>query len=137
MSIVLDASMTIAWLFAAERSDAARAVLRRIAAEGASVPSIWRLEVADVLRSAVRTARCGADYADRSIERLARLPIAVDTETDRQAWGETRRLSQDQDLTLYDASYLELAIRLKQPLASCHAALIRSAGRVGLDVLSA
>jgi hypothetical protein len=58
MSLVLDASMTIAWLFDDERTPAAHAVMRRVVAEGAIVPSLWRLEVANVLRNAVRRGRC-------------------------------------------------------------------------------
>ncbi len=137
MSVVLDASMTVSWLFATERSDASHAVLRRVAAEGASVPSLWRLEVANVLRNAVRRGRCDELYADRCLERLRRLRITVDSETDTHAWGQTRRLAQAQDLTLYDAAYLELAKRREQPLASCDAALMKAARSVGLDVLSA
>ena len=136
MSIVLDASMTIAWLFAAERSDAPRAVLRRVISEGATVPAIWRLEVANILNGAARSARCTIEYADRSIGRLARLPIKVDAETDRHAWGATRRLATEHQLTLYDASYLELAVRSRNPLASCDRALIRSAKRLGLEVVA-
>jgi len=135
MSFVLDASMTIAWLFAAERSEAARAVLRLCVTEGASVPAIWRLEVANVLRNAVRRRRCGQDYADRSLARLARLPITVDAETDRHAWGETRRLALTHDLTLYDAAYLELAARLRRPLATGDASLMLAAKRLRLKIL--
>jgi predicted nucleic acid-binding protein len=134
MSVVLDASMTIAWFFATERQDAARAVLRRVAAQGATVPSLWRLEVANVLKNAVRRGRCRADYADRSLARLARLRIAVDLETDAQAWGATRQLALEHDLTLYDAAYLELAIRRRQPLASCDIKLIGAATAIGVEV---
>ncbi len=58
MSVVLDASMAIAWLFDDERTAAAYAVMRRVVAEGAVVPTLWRLEVANVLRNAVRRGRC-------------------------------------------------------------------------------
>ena len=108
MSLVLDASMTIAWLFKTERSEVPRAALRRVAREGAVVPSLWRLEVANVLRNSVRRGRCREDYATRSLGRLERLPVSVDHETDSHAWGETRRLALAHDLTLYDAAYLEL-----------------------------
>jgi predicted nucleic acid-binding protein len=136
MSVVLDASMTVAWLFVTEDTDASHAVLRRVAADGANVPSLWRLEVANVLRNAVRRGRCDEDYAERCLERLERLRIAVDSETDRHAWGQTRRLACEQDLSLYDAAYLELAMRCGQPLASCDAALINAARLLGLEVLS-
>lgn len=135
MSLVLDASMTIAWLFRDERSDLTETVLRRVAAEGAFVPSIWRLEIANVLRNAVRRRRCDQGYADRSIRRLSRLGIAVDGQTDRHAWGATRDLSREHGLTVYDASYLELAVRLGQTLASRDAALLRAARTLGLGVL--
>ena len=91
MSLVLDASMTIAWLFDDERTDGSAAALRHVRDEGAVVPSLWRLEVANVLRNAVRRGRCDHDYVDRSLDRLLRLPITVDTETDARAWDATAR----------------------------------------------
>jgi predicted nucleic acid-binding protein len=136
MSLVLDASMTITWLFDDETTEAAHRVMRRVATEGAIVPSLWRLEVANVLRNAVRRGRCDDGYADRSLQRLERLMIAVDAETDARAWGETRSLSRDENLTLYDAAYLELALRVRSPLASCDAALVTAGRRRGLEVLT-
>jgi predicted nucleic acid-binding protein len=135
VSVVLDASMTIAWLFRDERTDPPKTLLRRVAAEGALVPAIWRLEVANVLRNAVRRGRCDEGYATRSLRRLGRLRIAVDSETDRHAWGATTELSRQHDLTVYDAAYLELALRSRQPLASRDAALLRAAREVGVTVL--
>jgi predicted nucleic acid-binding protein len=135
VSLVVDASMTIAWLFRDERSDLPQAVLRRVAAEGAAAPSIWRLEVANVLRNSVRRGRCSDDYASRCLQRLGRLRIIVDGETDRHAWGATRAVSREHNLTLYDAAYLELAVRLGQPLASRDVALLNAARAVGIDAV--
>lgn len=135
MSIVIDASVTIAWIFAAERAEGPRLALRRVVAEGAVVPSLWRLEVANVLQVAVRRGRCDQSYADRSLDRLKRLAIAIDQETDTHAWAETRRLALMKGLTLYDAAYLELALRLDRPLASRDVALAAAASRSGLDVI--
>jgi predicted nucleic acid-binding protein len=135
VSIVVDASMTIAWFFREERTGTPQSVLRRVAREGGLVPSLWRLEIANVLRNAVRRGRCEEAYATRCLERLGRLRIAIDSETDERAWGATRRLSIEHDLTLYDAAYLELAIRRRQPFASIDAALITAARRIGLAVL--
>ncbi len=136
MSLVLDASMTIAWLFDDERTPGSAAALRQVLDEGAVVPSLWRLEVANVLRNAVRRGRCDHGYVDRSVDRLRRLPIAVDTETDARAWDATRALARGTDVTLYDAAYLELAIRLGAPLASrdrmlCAAALSHGVALIG------
>jgi predicted nucleic acid-binding protein len=137
MSVVVDASMAIAWLFDDERTPAAHTIMRRVVAEGALVPTLWRLEVANVLRNAVRRGRCDEGHAERSLERLGRLSIQSDEDTDRQAWGMTRELSRQENLTLYDAAYLELALRKRLPLASCDAALIAAAARRAVDVLSA
>ena len=137
MSVVVDASMAIAWLFADERTDAAHAVMLRVVSGGAFVPSLWRLEVANVLRNAVRRGRCDEAYVDRSLERLGRLPVEIDDETSMHAWTATRALSREQGLTSYDAAYLELAVRKSQPLATCDADLIAAAGRCGVEVLTA
>ena len=137
MTLVLDASMTIAWLFDDQRTEAAHAVMRRVVAEGAIVPSLWRLEVANVLRNAVRRGRCNETYVDRSLARLARLAIKCDQETDDHAWGSTRTLARKEDLSLYDAAYLELAIRRRMSLASCDKALLAAAARRKVEVVSA
>ena len=137
MSVVLDASMAIAWLFADERTDGAHAVMLRVVSGGAVVPSLWRLEVANVLRNAVRRGRCDEAYVDRSLERLSRFPVEADEETSMHARTATRTLSREQGLTSYDAAYLELAIRKSRPLATCDADLIAAAGRRGLEVLTA
>jgi predicted nucleic acid-binding protein len=136
MSFVLDSSMTIAWLFEDERTEAAHRVMLDVVDAGATVPSLWRLEVANVLRNAVRRSRCDEDYVERSLSRLQRLPIAVDAETDAHAWGATRHLARELDLTLYDAAYLELALRTGQALASCDSALIAAAKRKRVEVLT-
>ena len=72
MTLVLDASMTIAWLFDDERTEAAHTVLRRVVAEGAIVPCLWRLEVANVMRNAARRGRC--NELCRSVTGKARSP---------------------------------------------------------------
>ncbi|HZK99749.1 MAG TPA: type II toxin-antitoxin system VapC family toxin [Caulobacteraceae bacterium] len=137
MSLVLDASMAIAWLFGEVSTEAADQVMRRVATRGAFVPSLWRLEVANVLRSAVRRGRCDEGYADQSLGRLARMPIRLDDETDAHAWGAIRVLSREEDLTPYDAAYLELALRRGLPMASNDVALIAAAGRRGVENLAA
>jgi predicted nucleic acid-binding protein len=137
LSLVLDASMAVAWLFEEERTPTTEAAKQRVTREGAGVPSIWRLEVANVLRSAVRRGRCDESYASASLILLNRLMITVDGETDLRAWSDSRALSLAEGLTLYDASYLELAIRTGGTLASLDVDLVAAAGRRGVGVLTA
>lgn len=136
MSLVLDASMAVSWLFDDERTPRAHAVMRRVAEEGATVPSLWRLEVANVLENAVRRQRCDRDHVDRSLAHLGQMLIHADDETDRRAWSATLALAREERLTLYDAAYLELALRLQSPLATGDAALAAAASRRGIEVLS-
>jgi predicted nucleic acid-binding protein len=48
---------------------------------------------------------------------LSNLPIHVDPETHRQAWGATARLAEKRRITLYDSAYLELSPWRGLPLA--------------------
>jgi len=137
VTLVIDASMAIAWLFRSERTQAAQLVLRRVVAEGATVPSLWRIEVANALRTAARRGRCDEEYVDWSLHRLGQLAIGIDAEIDSHAWVATLALARQHDLTLYDAAYLELALRLRQPLATCDTALINAGTRCGVEVLAA
>ena len=70
MSLVIDSSITLAWLFDDERTPQADAVMRQVAKAGAVVPSLWRLEVANGLQSAVRRKRIDAAFRDASIADL-------------------------------------------------------------------
>ncbi|WP_252181186.1 type II toxin-antitoxin system VapC family toxin [Azospirillum sp. B4] len=91
----------------------------------------------NVLRNAARRGRCDEAHVDRSLARLERLAILGDEDTERHAWSTARQIAREENLTLYDAAYLELALRKRIPLASCDAALIAAAKRRAVEVLSA
>ena len=134
MSLVLDSSMALAWLFEDENSDQATNVLLQVTEIGATVPSLWRLEVANALQMAVRRGRIDAEFRDASLADLAALSIVVDSETDYQAWSTTLHLAGYCKLTLYDAAYLELAQRLNLPLATLDQALVNAAAGIGVTL---
>ncbi len=135
MSLVIDSSMTLAWYFEDERTEANIAVLRQVAETGAVVPALWRLEVLNGFQMAVRRGRIDTAYRDKSLARLESLVIAIDPDTNPQAWSATLRLCDRFGLTSYDAAYLELAQRLKLPLATLDAALVRAARAENLPVV--
>src|SRR5579862_326173 len=54
MSVVLDSSMTLAWVYSEETSEAVSQVFALLGRSGAWVPQLWRLEVANVLEMGVR-----------------------------------------------------------------------------------
>ena len=137
MTLVLDSSVTVAWLFRDEQTDAGRQVLQMVAESGAIVPALWRIEVANALQTAIRRGRIDADYRAASIADLQLLDISVDAESDRHVWTTTLNLSDRFGLTLYDAVYLELAQRRSLPLASLDRQLREAATELGLRLLGA
>ncbi len=136
MSVVLDSSATLAFVFQDEKSPVAARVFERVAAGRGHVPSLWRLEVANGLQAALRRGRITAAFRDAALEDLGALDIAVDRETDAHAWAATLALADRFRLTLYDAAYLELAARLGLPLGSLDRALVAAAGEAGVAVVA-
>jgi predicted nucleic acid-binding protein len=137
MSFVLDSSVTMAWAYAEETSPAVREVFEHLAQHGAWVPSLWRLEVANVLEMSVRRGRRDAAFRNATLEDLALLPIAIDTETDRHAWSATLHLATRHRLTAYEAAYLELALRRGLPLATLDSELRAAAAAEKVPMLGA
>lgn len=135
MSLVLDSSVTLAWLYSDELTDSIRQVFEQVTASRAWVPSLWRLEVANALQMAVRRKRIDSAFRDASLSDLALLNIAADPDTDAFAWSTTLRLADRFQLTLYDAAYLELAQRLSLPLASLDQELRKAGEGLGLKLL--
>jgi predicted nucleic acid-binding protein len=135
MSLVLDSSITIAWAYNDETTPQVLDVFDRLIANGAWVPSLWRIEVANVLEKKVRGRRNDAVFRDSALTNLSLLPISIDPETDRQAWGATLRLAERHRLTLYDAVYLELALRRALPLATLDLELRAAAKAEGVRLL--
>ena len=135
MSLVLDCSATLAWASDDETTDPIRAVWERIGDSGAVVPTLWRLEVANSLTVAVRRKRIDAEFRRSVLVDLAVLDIAVDRETDEQAWTNTLVFADNHRLTLYDAAYLELAVRRGLRLATLDRELIAAARSIGVPTL--
>ncbi len=135
MIAVIDASVALSWFLQDEQSPASDRLFSQVAEEGAIVPSLWRLEIANALQVAVRRNRIDRAHRDGTIQRAGRLPIEVDPETDTHAWTRTLHLSERHNITVYDAAYLELALRKGVPLATRDQELAKAAVESGVTVL--
>lgn len=135
MSLVLDSSVALSWLLPDEESAGAGALLDRVVISRAWVPALWHLEVANALLMAVRRGRIDAGFREASLQDLALLPIQVDPDTHRFGWSVTLQLAERHDLSVYDAAYLELALRLSLPLATLDRKLSSAAKACGAAVL--
>ena len=137
MSLVLDSSITVAWLYREEATKSVDELFENLIQASAWVPALWHLEVANVLQMGVRRKRHGSDFRDRVLSDLSDFPIHVDQETHQQAWGTTVRLAERRGLTVYDAAYLELAMRRGLPLATLDEELRAAAVSEGVQLLGA
>jgi predicted nucleic acid-binding protein len=135
--MVIDASLTMTWYFDDESTAATDALLDRVSTDGAMVPGLWHLEVANAFQMAVRRQRIDEVYRDASLSELALMPITTDADTNSYAWTTTLRLAERFSLTLYDAAYLELAQRRSLPLATLDKELRAAAPALNIALLGA
>jgi predicted nucleic acid-binding protein len=130
--LVLDASVTLAWCFPEESTAYSEGVLDVLASGGEAVtPAIWPFEVANGLLVAERRKRITIAQVTSVLQRIADLPIAIDPTRMDRAFGSILLAARDQNLTEYDAAYLELALREGVPLASLDGRLRQAARTTG------
>lgn len=132
---MLDNSVALAWCFEDEQTPVVMDLLDRVAETGANAPLLWPLEALNGLLVAERRRRLDPDRRSRLAMFLRELPIRLDIETADQAWDATGKIAHELKLTLYDATYLELALRRRLPLASLDQNLRKAATAVGVEVL--
>jgi predicted nucleic acid-binding protein len=117
--IVLDASVAVAWCCEDEKSHFTEGILDLLSA-GTEVltPAIWPFEVANALLAAERRKRITVARVTALLRRIAGLPISVDPIESGRAFEQILSVARQQNLTEYDAAYLELALRTGFPLAT-------------------
>ncbi|HJD65723.1 MAG TPA: type II toxin-antitoxin system VapC family toxin [Rickettsia endosymbiont of Bembidion nr. Transversale] len=120
-SFVLDASITLSWFMLNEKKQ--YKLLDKAITEGAIVPIIWGLEISNSLLYAERRGRIDVSQRQSAIYLLKEIGIKVDRTSLEHIWSETMDLAERHCLTIYDASYLELALRYDLPLATLDKAL--------------
>ena len=135
-SFVIDNSVVMSWCFQDQANDYADAILGRLVDAAACVPSIWPLEVVNVLLAAERRGYIGEADSVRFIDLLSQLPIRVQNEGPRTSMKDVLALARAHGLSSYDASYLDLAMKKGLPLATLDKKLKQAAKAVKLRILS-
>ena len=136
-SFVLDASVALAWCFNDESTPTAWGLLDRLSAAPGHVPALWALEIGNILLGAEKRQRITQARTVEFLGILGELDIRVDQDMHGCAFRDVLPLARDQNLTTYDASYLELAMRLGLPLATKDKALARAAAALRIKTLAA
>jgi predicted nucleic acid-binding protein len=135
-AFVVDASVGFAWVYPSQASAETDALLEGVEA-GATVvaPALWFLEVANGLLAAQRRKLLTGSERKSALEMLSALRVTIDDESGHAAFHKTSTLAEKYGLSVYDAAYLEVALRRQLPLGSRDGALRSAAKRSGVKVL--
>ncbi|QFY90650.1 type II toxin-antitoxin system VapC family toxin [Magnetovirga frankeli] len=140
MNFVMDASVALLWLAPATNpagGDYAANTLAALKQSKAVVPSLFALEIANVISKIESKGIVTEADSQRYIGLLERLNIITDQATAAHALSETLNLARRYNLSAYDASYLELALRTGLPLATLDADLAKAAKIAGVSIFGA
>ena len=134
---VLDASYAISWAREEEQTPEALQHLRALGRREAEalVPLLWCTEIANVLLTLERSNKLSAELISEWTTTYCTLPITLFPTDIEQCLTEIRPLAQAHGLSVYDASYLHLAMREEVPLATFDRQLIKAAPKVGVKLL--
>lgn len=134
--LVLDGSIALSWVLPDELSPQTNTVLAVIeAGRKTIVPVHWALEVANALWMAERRKRISPADTTAALAVFRRIPIEIDPETGSKAGSDTLVLARQHTLSIYDAAYLELAMRRGAALASLDEPLRAAARKLGVPLL--
>jgi predicted nucleic acid-binding protein len=135
LTFVVDASITMSWCFKDESSELAGLVLERLSVDDAIAPAIWPYEIANSLLTAERRGRVSEAEVPQLAGFIRALPISVDSADPRADMETLISLGRVRSLSVYDASYLHLAIRSGLPLATADGKLRAACKRIGIQLV--
>lgn len=135
MEIVVDASLTLTWCLLDEKHPGAERVLEESYKASMHVPQHWALEVSNGLVMAMKRGRISESEIYEALAFLAVFDFFPDAFTASAAKSTALALAIRHRLTLYDAAYLELALRLGHPLATLDQKLAKAAEEEGVEVM--
>jgi len=126
---IADASVAMGWVHPAQATSETAAMLDAI--EGGAVlevPALWPLEVANALTVLVRRRKLAEEDRQTGLGWLRALPLRIDYEMASLAFSKLSELASAYRLSVYDATYLELAERRRLALG-CKDGPLRTAAR--------
>jgi predicted nucleic acid-binding protein len=134
---VIDASVAVAWCVQTQATRLSEAAIEAVTENGGHVPSQFWFEVLHGLSRSERRGLVRREIVDRYLVLLSELPIIIDEAYEAAGMVELNELARQHAVKIYDASYLELALRLRVPLATRDASLARAAQTAGVTLFTA
>jgi predicted nucleic acid-binding protein len=135
MGFIIDASVALSWLFADEFTPAAEALLKQANDNAVFGPSHLWLEISNGALMGERRGRVESSQTILWLGQIAALGISIDRGNPSLGLDGLLPIARLHGLTVYDAAYLELAARLRLPLATFDKRLASAARNVGVEVI--
>ncbi|WP_271065750.1 type II toxin-antitoxin system VapC family toxin [Caulobacter sp. NIBR1757] len=132
--LVVDSSIVLSWLLGDEASAITDALADDVHRTGAIGPAHLRAEVANVLVMLERRRRISSAAVIASLSDFEDMAIQFEPGLDAATTRAVVQLARAEGLTVYDASYLELALRLDAELFTLDKDLVAAARRHGVPV---
>ena len=133
-SFVIDASVILSWYNPDEQNDYTKNILFCMKKERAITPCLCYYEVNNVLRMLEKKEKVSSLNVDKAIVSIDKLQIIRDSAPTGFTMPLVLRLSREYGLTIYNACYLELAVRLNLPIASLDNELVKAAKAAGIEL---
>lgn len=131
-AIVLDVSVVLSWCLQDETEPLADQAMRDVTEHGAIVPGIWWYELRNALVMNERRGRLSSAETAATLADLRQLRILIDRAHDEDV---VVALAREQNLSVYDAAYIEVALRHTLPIASLDKRLRQAAAALGVTIL--
>jgi len=134
-SFVVDNSVVLSWIFKDENSRKSEDILKKLMDQKALVPSLWPYELANALFVAEKSRRIKEADSVAFINNLKNLPICIEENDYDNITKDVLSISREHKITVYDASYAELAIRKSLAVASFDKKLVNICSKIGVVVI--
>jgi predicted nucleic acid-binding protein len=135
MGAVVDASFLASVMLPDEVSEASTTKLEQLAEDGVTAPALLQIEITNLLVMAERRKRITEGECRRLSDAIDELPIIIQPPLTTLQRATVLHLSREHELTAYDATYLELALRLGHDLATHDVKLRKAAGSTGVALV--
>ena len=133
--IVIDASLTAAWLLAEKNFSATTDLLDLLSRDSLLAPPHWLTEVGNAIRKAVRTHRILSEDVRSIVAVLTSLDVAIVPPLRMSEVTDLVHFALEHGLSVYDAAYVRLAAARQVPLATLDDAMKTAARKIGVAVV--
>lgn len=132
--IVIDASAALSLVFPDEVETRPAGLSRLLEQEQTFAPAIWPLEVANAIASAVKKQRISKQDILPILSSFEAMSVQIETANIATVFANVLPLAEKHGLSVYDAAYLDLAIRTGARIATLDRRLATAARAEGVEL---